>query len=167
MKTAIIILFFIGMAIMVISGCRKYKMSNLNLKYDPKLSHYPPTSVEYAILDRMNDLRREIRTHELKGDAFSDELAERRIDDIITDEISHHGFDNATIKLSNLGADQIGENLAYALHSADSVVYAWNKSPGHRKNMINSQYDWVGIAHRNHNNRNYYCVLFVGDNEVN
>ena len=39
-----------------------------------------------------------------------------------------------------------GENLAIDFTTAESVVTAWMRSPGHRRNILSTQYDDIGMA---------------------
>ncbi len=49
---------------------------------------------------------------------------------------------------NNVGYDYVyaGENLARDFMEGDSIVDAWMKSPTHRDNIINENYDDIGIA---------------------
>ena len=44
---------------------------------------------------------------------------------------------------------------------------SWFNSDGHRKNMLNKRYDWCGIYVKDDGDRNYFCVIFGGDDLVN
>ncbi|PWK50347.1 CAP domain-containing protein [Actinoplanes xinjiangensis] len=39
-----------------------------------------------------------------------------------------------------------GENIAWGYRSADAVVQAWMKSPGHRANILNCKFKTVGVG---------------------
>lgn len=61
----------------------------------------------------------------------------------------------------------VGENIAAGYSSAKAVVDGWIKSPGHRANMLNPDYNEIGIGHYylqndtgNVNYRNYWTQLF-------
>ena len=41
---------------------------------------------------------------------------------------------------------QMGENLAVGYATADAIVDGWMHSPGHRKNVLNSAFEEVGVA---------------------
>lgn len=41
---------------------------------------------------------------------------------------------------------EAGENLAAGFASADAVVSAWMKSPGHRENLLSPSFEEVGVA---------------------
>lgn len=54
-----------------------------------------------------------------------------------------------------------GENLAYGFSTPESVVAAWMKSEGHRKNILNASFKYVGIGYFvNENGRTYTSQLF-------
>jgi len=40
----------------------------------------------------------------------------------------------------------VGENLSRNFNSADDVVYAWMNSPLHRKNVLEKDYEEVGVS---------------------
>lgn len=77
--------------------------------------------------------------------------AQDRVDDMLTkhyfDHVSPDGI-NPFDWVSKRGYryNLIGENLALGYRSSQSVVSGWMNSPGHRKNILKSGFDEVGIA---------------------
>ena len=54
---------------------------------------------------------------------------------------------------------QMGENLAAGYDLAESAVYGWMHSSGHRGNLLGSEYVHVGVA----NDGNHWNQLFIAD----
>lgn len=61
----------------------------------------------------------------------------------------------------NKNWDWRGENVAWGQKTADSVVRAWMLSPGHRWNILGTNFKQVGfgLARDSHGN-NYWCTVF-------
>ena len=149
-----------------------YKIQQKNKVYEIGKFRYKKGSIEARILLHMNAYRIDYGLKPLVGDRFSNIIAGTRVKDMIaeyseTGEISHFGAGKRHSELIKLGADCVGENIAYGYITAQGVVRAWYKSPGHRKNMLNPRYDWTGIYVEEHLNRNYFCCIFGGEDIVN
>ncbi|HHX12390.1 MAG TPA: hypothetical protein GX731_06170 [Clostridiales bacterium] len=55
-----------------------------------------------------------------------------------------------------------GENLAYGQRSAEEVVNGWMNSPGHRANILNGNFNKIGIGvHKSSNGTIYWSQLFT------
>lgn len=55
-----------------------------------------------------------------------------------------------------------GENIAWGQKSAQAVMDAWMKSPGHRANILDAKYTKIGVAHyQNSQGTNYWVQLFA------
>lgn len=116
------------------------------------------------ILNEMNSYRRLAGVKPLVSDDFTTCVADIRVEDMISlDMISHEKFPIQASKLLNLGAEVAGENLAYGYATVEGVCTAWYKSPGHKKNMLNPNYDFCGIAVKD----KYFVVFFGGDDKIN
>ena len=77
--------------------------------------------------------------------------AQDRVDDMLTkhyfDHVSPDGINPFEwVRKRGYKYDMIGENLALGYRSSQSVVTGWMNSPGHRKNVLKSGFDEVGIA---------------------
>lgn len=55
-----------------------------------------------------------------------------------------------------------GENIAYGYNSGESVVDAWMKSQGHRDNILNRNFEEIGIGVYNDNGSIKFVQMFVG-----
>ena len=78
------------------------------------------------------------------------------------DQISHDNFYTRRNSLiNNAGAQNVGENVAYAYSSAQSVVNAWLNSPGH-KDVIEGDYtDFDISAEQNNEGKWYFTNIFI------
>lgn len=84
-----------------------------------------------------------------------DDIATLRIDDLFQYQYFAHvnssTGESALTVASSVGYLYLalGENLALGLYDGDAgVVAAWMASPGHRANILNSQYTQIGVAVR-------------------
>jgi uncharacterized protein YkwD len=55
--------------------------------------------------------------------------------------------DGGGLNHSKLGAPILAENIAYNLETPESLVDAWMDSAGHRRNILNCDYDKTGVGH--------------------
>src|SRR5690349_20554932 len=76
-------------------------------------------------------------------------------DDRITDMFSKHYFNNVSpdglqpwswVDRRGYRYREVGENLAVGYPTAESVVDGWMHSPGHRANVLGSDFEEVGVA---------------------
>lgn len=79
------------------------------------------------------------------------EAAKIHNDDMINNDFfSHTGSDNSAPwdRVSAVGYPwvTVGENIAWGQTSVESVHNAWMNSPGHRANILNSDFKQMGIA---------------------
>jgi uncharacterized protein YkwD len=76
----------------------------------------------------------------------------------------HEGFSKrqALEKKKIKGVSTFGENVAYGPTSGKQVVLMWEKSPGHRRNLLGPfKYIGIGIA-KDKQGRIYYTQVFAG-----
>ncbi|WP_299104967.1 CAP domain-containing protein [uncultured Tenacibaculum sp.] len=77
-------------------------------------------------------------------------------------KISHDNFyKRKEYLISNAGAIGVGENVAYGYSSAASVVNAWIKSEGHRKNIEGDFTHFEVTAEKDANGKWYFTNIFV------
>ena len=104
-----------------------------------------------AVVDQMN---RERASHGLPPLRINDTLSAAALDRI-DDMFAKHYFSHVSPDglepwtwADKRGYDyrQMGENLAVGYPTAESIVDGWMHSPGHRKNVLNSAFEEVGVA---------------------
>ncbi len=84
------------------------------------------------------------RNLELSAQRHADDMARRNY-------FSHTGKNGSSIgqraKAAGYQWRSIAENIAWGYYSARAAVESWKESPGHCRNMMNSSYLEVGMAH--------------------
>jgi len=76
-------------------------------------------------------------------------------------EIAFTVLDETKVKNYNYA----GENIASGQVSAERVMTGWMNSPGHKKNILNSNYTHIGVGHYYTSSsiyRNFWAQMFVG-----
>lgn len=61
---------------------------------------------------------------------------------------------------TGISISKCGENIAYGYDSADEVVSDWMKSDGHRANILNPDYKYLGVGVSNGNWTQEICDIF-------
>lgn len=60
------------------------------------------------------------------------------------------------------GAGYLAENIAAGQRTPEAVVTAWLQSPGHRKNILNCRYQWIGVGVSGTPTTPYWVQNFAG-----
>jgi uncharacterized protein YkwD len=117
----------------------------------PLLALSPSTTDVPSILEAMNRERAAHGVALLRQSEALTAAAEERVRDMM----ERHYFDHvapdgtspfAAAERHGYAYTAIGENLAVGYRSAAAVVDGWMSSPGHRANLLGTQYDDVGLA---------------------
>lgn len=103
------------------------------------------------IISLTNQLRREKSVTSLIENKLLDEAAYQKAQDMLVKQyFSHIGPDDKNMSdwLGAVGYKYsiAGENLAMGFSSAPDVMRAWENSPTHYANLIDSDYDEIGVA---------------------
>jgi len=103
------------------------------------------------IIKLVNDARTGEGLKALQENSKLSKAAEEKAQDMIKDDyFAHNSPDNKTpwywIEKSNYDYKYAGENLAMNFSSAEDEQKAWMKSESHRKNILNSNYQEIGVA---------------------
>lgn len=121
----------------------------------PPLSPAQPSTTHISlvgILEATNAERAKLAALPLSANPILHQIANARLNSMFADQyFSHDAPDGTTfvdlIKDAGYRYSLIGENLAMGdFTTSDSIVTAWMNSPGHRANMLNSNYTEIGIA---------------------
>jgi hypothetical protein len=116
----------------------------------PSVAAAAPVDYQKLLLDRINEERKAIGMEELILNDRLSEVAAKHAQDMIDHEFFGHyspitGTLAARIREAGLKAVKVGENLAG--HSHPSLAHDMlMSSPSHRGNMLDPQFDSVGIA---------------------
>lgn len=128
---------------------------DISLNYSP---------MEYEILELVNNHRESIGLPTLSILNIVSKEAEGHNDYMIQEgKPSHDNFPSRyTSLVSSVEAQEVGENVGYGYRSSESIVNAWIKSDGHRRNIENQEYTDFGISVQiDEDGRNYFTQIFV------
>lgn len=76
----------------------------------------------------------------------------------VEDRLYHSNMRN----IMSLGFSVVAENIAYGQKSPEQVMKSWLKSPGHRSNILNSNFKEIGCGMSlSGEGRLYWCVCFA------
>src|SRR5262249_19638745 len=104
-----------------------------------------PASVRAAVVARVNAERRAAALRPLASDPGLGRAARERAGAMASaNRLSHSGWQSAIHRHDT--ASNIGENVAFNYPSADAVVDAWMRSPGHRANMLGRSFHRIGVG---------------------
>ena len=128
------------------------------------------TTSEEAMADRVIELVNQERTSRglqplLKHDGLMVAAAARAKE--LSQRYSHtrpDGSECFTI-LWHLGIDYAyaGENIAMGQRTPEIVMNDWMNSSGHRANILNENYDCIGVGYTMVDGHPYWVQLFTGD----
>jgi uncharacterized protein YkwD len=110
----------------------------------------PDRTTEEALLAAVNEERAEAGCGPLESDATLDTAARLHAEDMAgNDYFSHTSLDGRSP--SDRAAEQgysggVGENIAAGYPDVASVMEGWMNSEGHRANILNCDYDVIGIG---------------------
>ncbi|EWT07409.1 hypothetical protein N864_07145 [Intrasporangium chromatireducens Q5-1] len=79
---------------------------------------------------------------------------------------SHTSLDGRTamqrMRAAGFTGSLMGENIAAGQTTADSVMSAWMKSSGHRANILNCGYRFIGVGHATGGSYGHYWTQDFG-----
>ena len=98
-----------------------------------------------------NEVRAKAGVPPLRENQILDQAANKKVEDMLIQQyFSHQGPDNRAVSdwLSAVGYPYLvaGENLAMGFATPEEVVDGWTKSKTHYSNMIDSDFDEIGIG---------------------
>lgn len=120
----------------------------------PKILGYASSITVDQILTLTNNQRANYGAHALKLNAQLSQAARNKARDMFDRNYWAHVTPTGEqpwsfIAASGYSYKYAGENLARDFYDSPSVVNAWMASPGHKANIINNNYDDIGIAVEN------------------
>ena len=120
-----------------------------------------------AVLDRVNQVRKDYGLSSLMLDQALEQCARIRVSELTT--LASHDRPDGTPFYTCLVTvpyefSAAGENFAISSEpsSAADIVNAWLDSPGHRKNILNPSFTKMGFGILDEGGRCFYEQLFVG-----
>ena len=119
--------------------------------------------METEILQFVNEDRKQHNLSLLQMNSRESALAFKHSEDMASGKVKfgHDGFNSRAKTIQReLGATEIGENVASGLMTAREVVDGWLKSPGHKKN-IEGDFILTGIGYaRDKKGDIYFTQIF-------
>lgn len=126
---------------------------NINKELLPVTSNQIEQNLTIAgIISATNAERKKMGLSELLKDPELSKAAEIKMQDMFQKQYFQHvspSGDSVSDVVRKVGYEYIvvGENLALGVFAGDSqVVAAWMASPGHKKNILDSRYQEIGLA---------------------
>jgi uncharacterized protein YkwD len=127
-------------------------------------SFVPPTKqIEIEIMELINNHRISLGLDALSPlDKIKAEAYTHTDYMVRTEDISHANFYQRRTNLVNsVGAKTVGENIAYAYSSPQSVVNAWIASEGHKTVLEGDFTDFDISAEKDADDKWYFTNIFV------
>jgi uncharacterized protein YkwD len=124
------------------------------------------TNVVKDVFKQTNQFRRSKGLNQLVMLDQLNAIAKKHSEEMARGHVAfgHEGFSKrqALEKKKIKGVSTFGENVAYGPTSGKQVVLMWEKSPGHRRNLLGPfKYIGIGIA-KDKQGRIYYTQVFAG-----
>ncbi|HYV33286.1 MAG TPA: CAP domain-containing protein, partial [Candidatus Limnocylindria bacterium] len=103
------------------------------------------------IINLTNESRQQFALAGLKENSLLDKAAQAKADDMLAKGyFAHNSPDGKTpwdfIQATGYGYLMAGENLAVNFSQAEDVETAWMNSPGHKANILNKNFEEIGIG---------------------
>lgn len=126
-------------------------------KFDPAASYAPTVQ---RVLELVNQERGRAGVSQLKlADTLCTTARWHATDMAVGNYFEHRDRQGRTVgeRLASFGYHYrfCGQNIAAGQQSAEEVVRAWMKSPGHRENILRREFREVGIAYVQNPNSRY------------
>ena len=125
---------------------------------------YDYNAAELKLITLINEHRASIGLNTLgKINYISYKSEEHNIYMMENDVVNHDYFQQRSQDLINLlGAERVGENIAYNFGSPEGVLAAWLNSPGHKDNIEGDYTNFgVSITTDPETGRKYYTNMFI------
>jgi uncharacterized protein YkwD len=126
------------------------------------------TGIIARTVELVNEQRSQRGLGTLRCDAEVGRAAAVHAEDLCRhSRFSHTGTDGSSMvdRARRVGLEfrTLGENVAKGQRSADEVVDEWMASPGHRKNILNVEFQRIGVAYtRCPQSRPIWVQVFAG-----
>ena len=183
----LLLLFFIGGLIILPQKAKAAEIIpvNISVEYGQMeartildMINEARTNSEYTWYWNMDDTTKTYCTDlkELKYDYDLERVAMKRAAEIALSydhERPMGGYAWDTYKQENISYRYAGENIAAGQTTASQVNFGWREDDktyagqGHRRNMLSSDYNCVGIGHVYYNRTHYWVEVFANRPEIN
>ncbi len=117
------------------------------------------------VVNYTNAYRKEVSNKDLILDDKLTLIATfRALEMAYTNNFSHERLDGSYVydlaKDLKISYHTMGENIAYGYPSSESVTVGWRNSEGHYKNMINKEFNKIGVGMFKFNGNIYWVQVF-------
>ena len=125
-----------------------------------------PEQEEKQVLNLVNQERAAVGAPALQMTDELQAVADIRAQELVS-TFSHTRPDGSTCFTALEGtligqiATYVGENIAMGYSDAESVMDAWMNSPGHKSNILDSDYTHIGIGCYEDSGLRYWVQVFV------
>lgn len=124
------------------------------------------TSIPEALLTLVNAERQRAGVAPLRLNDKLATAAQRHAEDMAaTRNLSHQGSDGSTMRsridATGYGWMAIGENVAMGQTSPEAVMRSWMNSAGHRRNILNPNFQELGVGYAEGGGRPYWVQVFA------
>lgn len=121
------------------------------------------SSYQSQIMTRTNAERVDRDRVKLKHQTCIDSYAQTWARTMAADgKMRHQSSSKLKLIMKKCKLNRIGENIAAGYSSGNSVTKAWMKSPGHRKNILNTSYRRLGIGASKAKDGTWWSVQIFG-----
>lgn len=128
------------------------------------------TAFEDRVFELTNEFRVQNGQRPLENDARLNAAAEDWSQEMADGDFFRHSNTGALIEEHGYDWRAWGENIAAGQRTPESVVNAWINSPGHRANMLDTDFEDIGIGHvylandsGNVNYQHYWTQIFASE----
>ena len=148
------------------AGGEYLNIGGLNLKIDygvSKPSNYNHDQFVNEVYQLVNQERTKRGLNPLTLSPELNRIADERAEEISTD-FSHDGFDAYKDDIRAIfGNVYIGENAGKQAGNASAAMDSWMNSSGHRANILDTDYNNIGIGvYQSASGYLYYIQIFAG-----
>lgn len=125
------------------------------------------TSEEWEVLRLVNKERMQKGLNPLSTYEKLQDVCDVRAEELVTkfDHTRPNGSDFSTVlKEGGISYNAAGENIAAGYATPNDVMSGWMNSPGHRANILGSQWTHIGVGYKavNKDYRYYWVQVFTG-----
>ena len=119
------------------------------------------------VLELVNQERAKAGVKPLKGNLELSNVATIKSQDMIDKNYFDHnsptyGSPFDMMKKFGISFNMAGENIAYGQRTPEEVMKGWMNSPGHRKNILNPNFEQIGIGiAKNSSGVTYWTQMFI------
>lgn len=128
--------------------------------YDTVVRPQNIDQIKADLLKAHNEMRENRNQGQLEHSQILDDYAQKWAEDMAArNRMSHGNFSDRVQWEGNTK----GENVAYGYGTVDAVMNGWMNSTGHRHNILNSSFKYVGFGVAlSSNGTIYWCADFGG-----